>query len=114
MRAARVKLKMTDETAAFVCSFHPELKRKIKAALQVILNDAQAGKVLKDELEGLRSFRVGKFRIVYRIGAKGQTIEIAAIGPRKSIYEETLRLLRRGILKNRDTYQLIDRKVETH
>lgn len=88
------KLRVPDETAALVRSLHPNLKRKIKAALQTILTDPEAGKALKDELEGLRSLRVGKVRVVYRI--KKGMIEIVAIGPRKWIYEETLRLLRKG------------------
>jgi mRNA interferase RelE/StbE len=94
MNPLRFKLKLPDETAALVRSLHPNLKRKIKAALQAVLADSQAGKALKNELEGLRSFRVGKLRVVYRI--KEGIIEIVAIGPRKRIYEETLRLLRTG------------------
>jgi mRNA interferase RelE/StbE len=97
MKLQKHKLRVTDETAAIVRSLHPNLKRKIKAALQTILGDPQAGKALKDELEGLRSFRIGKFRIVYRIRGEEGIIEIAAIGPRASIYEETLRLLREKI-----------------
>ncbi|MBF0506867.1 MAG: type II toxin-antitoxin system RelE/ParE family toxin [Nitrospirae bacterium] len=88
------KLKIPDETAALVRSLHPNIKRKIKSALQAIMTDPQAGKSLKDELKGLRSFRVGKFRVVYRTGKKERIIEIIAIGPRKSIYEETLRSLK--------------------
>lgn len=95
MRPQGRRLKIPDETAALVRSLHPNLKRKIKAALQAVVNDPEAGKALKDELEGLRSFRVGKFRIVYRIGTGRGSVEIAAIGPRRIIYEETLRLLRK-------------------
>jgi len=94
MNLLRFKLKVPDETAALVRSLHPNLKRKIKAALQTVLSEPQAGKALKNELEGLRSFRVGKLRVVYRI--KERIIEIVAIGPRKTIYEETLRLLNAG------------------
>jgi mRNA interferase RelE/StbE len=94
MNPLRFKLKVPDETAALVRTLHPNLKRKIKAALQTILTEPQTGKALKNELEGLRSFRVGKLRVVYRI--KEGTIEIVAIGPRKRIYGETLRLLRTG------------------
>lgn len=89
------RLKMSDETAELIRTLHPDLKRKIKAALQAVLNDPQSGKALKDELEGLQSFKVGKFRVVYKT-AKGEgIIEVVAIGPRKTIYEETLRLLQR-------------------
>ncbi|HHT9160038.1 MAG TPA: type II toxin-antitoxin system RelE family toxin, partial [Candidatus Brocadiaceae bacterium] len=52
------------------------------------------GKALKDELADLRSFRVGRFRVIYRISDQ-KLIEIVAIGPRENIYEETFRLLKR-------------------
>ena len=52
------------------------------------------GKALREELAGLRSHRIGKFRIVYR-EASGGVVEIVAIGPRRTIYEETLRLIKR-------------------
>lgn len=43
---------------------------------------------------GLRSFRLGKIRIVYAIN-EGGGIDVVAIGPRKRIYEETYRLISR-------------------
>jgi mRNA interferase RelE/StbE len=89
------RLKMSDETAELVRTLHPDIKRKIKAALQAILNDHQTGKGLRDELEGLQSFKVGKFRVIYKTATDKGNIEIVAIGPRKTIYEETLRLLKR-------------------
>ena len=89
------RLKMSAETANFIRSLHPELKRKVKASLQAVLEEPRAGKALKDKLEGLRSFRVGKLRIVYNITRNKGIIEIVAVGPRKTIYEETLRLLKR-------------------
>ncbi|HBG92843.1 MAG: hypothetical protein A3J81_07370 [Nitrospirae bacterium RIFOXYB2_FULL_43_5] len=89
------RLKMSDETAELVRTLHPELKRKIKAALQSVLSDPLSGKVLRDELEGLQSYKVGKFRMVYKTVTDKGIIEVVAIGPRKTIYEETLRLLKK-------------------
>jgi len=89
------RLKMSDETAELVRTLHPDVKRKIKAALQAVLNDPLLGKALKDELEGLQSFKVGKFRVIYKTASDRGIIEVVAIGPRKTIYEETLRLLQR-------------------
>ena len=66
----------------------------MRAALGSLLDDPMLGKALKDELEGLRSLRVARFRVVYRIGEDG-VIDVVSVGPRRSIYEETLRLLRR-------------------
>ena len=89
------RLKIPDETADLLRTLHPDLKRKVKAALQAVLNDPLSGKVLKDELEGLQSFKVGKFRVIYKIVKDKGIIEVVAIGPRKTIYEETFRLLKR-------------------
>lgn len=40
--------------------------------------------MLKNELLGLRSFRVSKIRIIYRT-TKQKVIEVIAVGPRKTI-----------------------------
>jgi len=87
------KLKVPDTVAELIRNLHPHLKKKVKASLQAIVSDPYSGKPLKDELAGLRSFRVSRFRIIYRISGK-KLIEIIAIGPRECIYEETFRLLK--------------------
>jgi mRNA-degrading endonuclease RelE of RelBE toxin-antitoxin system len=87
------KLRVPDEVAELVRGMHPTLKRKTKATLKTILADPSSGKALKNELAGLRSFRVGTFRIVYRVIRN--VVEIVSIGPRERIYEETYRLLKR-------------------
>ena len=87
------RLRVPNEVADLVRGMHPTLKRKTRASLKTILADPSSGKALKDELAGLRSFRVGIFRVVYRVTRN--VVEIVAIGPRKRIYEETYRLLKR-------------------
>jgi mRNA-degrading endonuclease RelE of RelBE toxin-antitoxin system len=61
-------------------------------ACRAIIGASACGKPLKDELAGLRSFRVGRFRIIYRM-ANDRLVEVVAIGPRRCIYEETYRKL---------------------
>ena len=90
----RYRLSVPDETFDFVRSLHPEIKRKIKAALNLIASDPSVGKSLRDELSGLKSFKIGRFRIIYKVPSK-RIIEIVAIGPRRTIYEETYRLLKK-------------------
>ncbi|MBC8459379.1 MAG: type II toxin-antitoxin system RelE/ParE family toxin [Deltaproteobacteria bacterium] len=88
------KLRVPDHLAEFIRGLHPEIKRKIKGSFNNIATEPNSGKPLKEELEGLRSFRVSRFRIVYRI-AEPREIQIIAIGPRERIYEETYRLIRK-------------------
>ena len=90
----RKKLRVPDEVVALVRGCHPQLKRKIKAGLRHILTEPESGKSLKDDLAGFKSYRIRKFRIIYRISSK-QTIDIIAIGPRKAIYEETYRIIKK-------------------
>jgi mRNA interferase RelE/StbE len=88
------KLRVSDEIVALIRGCHPQLKRKFRAGLRHILIEPEVGKSLKDELEGLRSYRISRFRIIYRISSK-QIIDIVAVGPRKTIYEETYRIIKK-------------------
>jgi mRNA interferase RelE/StbE len=94
MKPTLHRLRVPDEVADLVRGMHPTLKRKTRASFKTILADPSSGKALKGELAGLRSFRVGTFRVIYRMTRN--VVEIVAIGPRERIYEETYRLLKRG------------------
>jgi mRNA interferase RelE/StbE len=87
------RLKMPAQVRDVIRRLHPELKRKFRVALADILDDPTCGKALKEDLEGYSSLPVGRIRIIYRGRAGG--IEIVAIGPRETIYEEAARLVRR-------------------
>lgn len=91
MRARGVRL--PHDVERVVRSFHPDLKRRVRAAVDLLCANPGAGKALRGELAGWRSLRVGRLRIVYR--ESRHQIEVAAIGPRASIYFETTRRLRR-------------------
>ena len=90
----RRKLRVPDEVAALIRGCHPQLERKIKAGLRQILTEPEAGKPLREVLAGLRSYRISRFRIVYSVSSK-KIIVIIAVGPRKTIYEETYRIIKR-------------------
>lgn len=86
------RIRIPSEIAALIRGLHPDLKRKVRSALDGILRDPEVGKPLREELAGLRSYRVQRFRIICRIAS--DAIEIVAVGPRRTIYQETWQLLR--------------------
>jgi mRNA interferase RelE/StbE len=88
------RLRVSANLADLVANLHPQLKRKVRAGLDAIRADPACGKPLRAPLLGLRSLRVARFRVIYRLGGAG-IVDLVAIGPRRTIYEETLRLLRR-------------------
>ena len=62
----------------------PRLKERIREAVRELAANPLLGKKLKGELEGLRSYRLGSHRIVYRFTA--DLLEIVHIDDRKDVY----------------------------
>src|SRR5437762_11496397 len=87
------RLRVPGRIEELVRGLHPELKRKVRAGFDLIRTDPAVGKELRDELVGIRSLRVGRFRIVYR-GAARRVIDFVAIGGGRTMYRDWLRLLR--------------------
>jgi mRNA-degrading endonuclease RelE of RelBE toxin-antitoxin system len=83
----------------------PELKEKVKDALRSISDDPYRAKELKDELAGLRSYRVVRSRVIYRIVRS--MVQIVALGPRADIYERAAAELSKTLRKAKtiDEYQ---------
>jgi mRNA interferase RelE/StbE len=92
MNSSSYRLRVPHAVVALLRKMHPHLKRKVRASLEIIVANPNEGKALRDDLAGLRSMRVGKFRIIYRICQ--DVIEVIAVGPRERIYAETLRLIK--------------------
>ena len=89
------KLRVTDEIVSLIRGMHPNLKKRVRAAFNEILNDPFCGKTLKENPAGLRSFRIKRFRIIYKVSSKRE-ISIVVLGPRKYIYEETFRVVKKS------------------
>jgi mRNA-degrading endonuclease RelE of RelBE toxin-antitoxin system len=79
-----MQLRATENVRELVRGAHPHIKRKLRAALEQLQSEPEAGKLLRDELLWLRSYRLGRLRIIYRLHKPG-IIDIVAVGPRKPI-----------------------------
>lgn len=93
MRERSVRLPVVVQST--IRSLHPDLKGRVRAGLDLVATQPEAaGKALKGEFEGWSSVRVSRLRIIYRYSTT--VVEVAAIGPRASIYLETERWVRRS------------------
>ncbi len=81
--------------AEVIRSLHPDLKRSIKSAVRAIAADPECGDLLQRELDGLRKYRVRRFRIVYAVDQRMRAIRLMAVGHRRHVYEELTEQLRR-------------------
>lgn len=59
----------------------------IEDALGLLEREPEAGHELHGRLRGLRSLRVGSYRVVYQIIENGRTVRVAAIRHRAVAYE---------------------------
>ena len=71
----------------------PDVRRRVRAAVDELKADPTGGEPLGGELTGLHRARGGRYRVVYR--ATANAVEIVAVGPRRTIYVD-LERLRRG------------------
>jgi mRNA interferase RelE/StbE len=61
-------------------------KNKIFKGIEILKENPDLGKQLVGPLKGLRSLRIGNYRVIYKKELKIITIVILAIGHRKNIY----------------------------
>ena len=58
----------------------------IEEALGLLERDPHAGHALRGRLRGLRSLRVGAYRIIYQVTDADRTVRVAAIRHRSAAY----------------------------
>ena len=90
-------IRYTPEAAGRIRKLHPDVKKQIRGAIDELVESPFRGHALQRELSGLRSYRLGKYRIIYRVDDAERTVEILLVGARRDIYEE----LRTSLLRER-------------
>ena len=71
----------------------PQVRRRMLAALRKLRADPERGKPLQLALEGLRSWRTGDYRIVYRVIESRIEILVVAVGHRRDVYARLKKML---------------------
>ena len=87
--------RLPPEVESFIRRLHPQVKTKIRNALEEIETNPDAGKPLRERLEGLWSYRVSRYRIVYEIQRSEILVNVVDIDERKIIYEKVAALLKK-------------------
>ena len=62
------------------------LKERFDKAIDKLKEHPYAGKPLKHDLAGLRSLKVGKYRIIYMVDEKNKIIWLVTVDHRDKIY----------------------------
>jgi mRNA interferase RelE/StbE len=86
-------IKFTPETARLFAVLHPQTKKMIKAGLKLLYQDPDSGGDLQEELSGFKSFKLKRYRVIYKFSEGDNTIRIYYIGHRRDVYEQFQTLL---------------------
>ena len=87
-------IRYTASAARSLRRLDPQIRRQVWAATETLAEDPERGKPLQMTLKGLRSWRTGAYRIIYRIVEDRIEILVIAIGHRGDVYERIRRNLR--------------------
>ena len=86
MRTLRIRF--TPEAAGLLSKIHPENKKLIKAAIEELRQDPHSGSDLEEELSGFNSYKIKRYRILYKMNEEENVIEVYYIGHRRDVYEQ--------------------------
>ncbi|MCD6248190.1 MAG: type II toxin-antitoxin system RelE/ParE family toxin [Hadesarchaea archaeon] len=84
-----MQVKATPRFVKSLNKFDAATKRRILNKASKLADDPYEGKMLKGELSGLFSLRVGDYRVIYWVDEKEGTIWLVEVGHRKRIYRKT-------------------------
>jgi mRNA interferase RelE/StbE len=87
------------ELKAQIRHLPPDLKQRVWETVDIIFRDPETGKLLSEDLAGYRSYRIGKYRLIYRI--KNSRLVLIAVGPRADIYERLVLEIGRAKIRER-------------
>ena len=67
----------------------------VRTTIDALLTKHETGTELTGELDGYRSYRVRRYRIIYRVNDKESCLEVYHVGHRRDVYETLRSLLSR-------------------
>ena len=78
---------------AAIRKLDPGTRNRVRGAVDELAKDPLQGKSLSFTLKGLRSWRTGDWRIIYRAEAERVVVVVVTVGHRRDVYERVRRLL---------------------
>lgn len=84
----------TASAARAIRKLDPQVAERVRKAIEILSAEPLRGKPLQLDLKGLRSWRTGDFRIVYRLIDDRLQILVIAVGHRREVYDRLRKRLR--------------------
>jgi addiction module RelE/StbE family toxin len=92
---SRLFARYTPECSRLIAKLPPEIKRLLRSTIDTLLTKREMGTELTGELDGYRSYRVRRYRIIYRVNDEESCLEVYHVDHRRDVYETLRSLLSR-------------------
>jgi len=77
----------TESAARSIRRLDPQVRERVRAAIEALRSDPLRGKPLQFTLRGLRCWRTGDWRILYRVVEDRIEVLVIAVGHRRDVYD---------------------------
>ena len=84
-------VRYTASAAKAIRKLDPRVQDRVRAAVETLMEDPLRGKPLQLTLRGLRSWRTGDWRLIYRVAEERIEILVVAVGHRREVYDRLRR-----------------------
>ena len=93
---SKFSARYTPECARLISKLPTDVKGLVRSTIDVLLLKPTIGTELVGELDGYWSYRVRRYRIIYRVNEKTSCMEVYHVGHRRDVYETLRSILSRG------------------
>ena len=90
---SKFSARYTRECARLISKLPREIKRLVRGAIEKLLDQPKIGTELTGELDGYYSYRIRRYRIIYRVNEEEPCIDVYHVGHRREVYENLRSLL---------------------
>jgi mRNA-degrading endonuclease RelE of RelBE toxin-antitoxin system len=87
-------VRFTPQAAKLISKVHPEIKKMVRSALEELRKNPFSGDDLQEELSGFKSYKPGRYRILYKFNADDNSVDVYYVGHRRDVYEQLRVLLK--------------------
>lgn len=89
----KARCRFTQEAARLIATLPPEIKKLVRSPIDTLIARPHSGSQLTGELEGYRSLKAKRYRIIYRLNDSETSVEIYLVGHRRDVYDALRSLL---------------------
>jgi mRNA interferase RelE/StbE len=82
------RIQFTPEAAKLIAKLHPDNKKLIKEGIKLLRQNPYVRGDLQEELSDFKSYKLKRYRVIYKIIEEQKTIHIYYVGHRSDVYEQ--------------------------